>query len=43
MHDLFLLAISQLHLHKSTIQAYTFSTTAGHHTLVVHVVQGVLN
>ena len=43
VHDLLLLAVSQLHFHKGTVQAHTLSATRCHHTLVVHVVQGILN
>ena len=37
------LTIGELYLYKSAVQAYTLGTTAGHHTLVVHVVQCVLD
>ena len=43
VHNLFLLTISQLHLHKGAIETYTLSATTGHHTLIVHIVQGVLD
>ena len=43
MHNLLLLTIGQLHLHECIVQAYALSTTTGHHTLVVHIVQRVLN
>ncbi len=43
VHNLLLLTIGQLNLYKSTVQAYTLSTTTGHHTLVVHIVQSVLD
>ena len=28
---------------EGTVQAYTLSTATGHHTLIIHIVQGVLN
>ena len=43
VHNLFLLTIGQLHLYKGTVQTYALSTTTGHHALVVHVVQSVLD
>ena len=43
MHNLLFLAIGQLYLYKSTIEAYTLGATTGHHTLVVHVIQSVFN
>ena len=43
VHNLLLLAIGQLYLYKGIVQAYTLGTTTGHHTLIVHVVQGVLD
>ena len=43
VHNLTLLAIGELHLYKGTVQAYTLGTATGHHTLVVHVVQCVLD
>ena len=41
--DLLLFTIGQLNLYKSTVQANTLSTTTGHHTLIVHIVQSVLD
>ena len=43
MHDLSLLAIGKFHFHKRAIKANALSATAGHHALVVHIVQGVLD
>ena len=43
MYNLLLLTISQLHLDKGTVQAYSLGTTTGHHALVVHIVQSVLD
>jgi hypothetical protein len=43
VHNLLLLAIGQLHLYESIVQANALSTTTGHHALIVHVVQGVLD
>jgi len=43
VHNLLLLTIGQLHLHKGTVQAHTLGTATGHHTLIVHVVQCVLD
>ena len=43
VHDLLFLTIGELHLDKCTVQAHALSTTTGHHTLVVHVVQCVLD
>ena len=43
VHNLLLLTISQLHLDKGTVQAYSLGTTTGHHALVVHIVQSVLD
>ena len=55
MHNLLFLAISQFDFHESTIKTYTLGihesaiktyslgTTTGHHTLVVHIVQSVLD
>ena len=43
MHDLLLLTIGQLYLHKGIVQTYALSTSAGHHALIVHIVQCVLD
>ena len=43
VHNLLLLAIGQLHLDKGIVQTYALSTSAGHHTLIVHIVQCVLD
>ena len=43
VHDLSLLAIGKFYLHKGPIETYTLSTSTGHHTLIVHIIQGVLD
>ena len=43
VHNLFLFTIRELHLYESAIKAYSLSTTTGHNTLVIHIVQSVLN
>ena len=43
VHNLALLSIGQLHLHEGTVQTDTLSATTCHHTLVVHVVQCILD
>ncbi len=43
VHDLLLLAIGQFHLDESAVEAHTLCTAAGHHALVVHIVQCILD
>ena len=43
VHNLLFLTIGKLNLYESAIETYTLSTTTGHHALIVHVIQSVLN
>ena len=43
MHNLLFLTISQFDFHESAIKTYTLGAATSHHTLVVHIVQGVLD
>ena len=43
MHDLTFLTVGELHLDEGPFESHTLGAAAGHHTLVVHVVQCVLD
>ena len=42
VHYLLFLTVSELYFHESAVESHALSAAAGHHTLVVHIVQCVL-